>query len=124
MCDCYMAKCAGCGRGVPMHLGDFDTGRDEVDVFCCRCKGKVPFGVVKMVWSQPYGPNNNQAWKIRRGHITVVSKTLNALSHALDNYPNLFSWEIHQNMCDLDADAIRRLVEADTVERKRTRKGK
>ena len=34
MCDIYTARCAICGSPVPMHLGDFLTGRDEISVFC------------------------------------------------------------------------------------------
>lgn len=34
MCDIYVARCALCGSPVPMHLGDFLTGRDEISVFC------------------------------------------------------------------------------------------
>lgn len=34
MCDIYFAPCKVCGRIIPMHLGDYETERNEVDVFC------------------------------------------------------------------------------------------
>lgn len=36
MCDCYGEKCAhkGCSVIIDMHLGDFETERDEVNVYC------------------------------------------------------------------------------------------
>ena len=36
MCDCYGHECdwPGCEFVIPMHLGDFDTERDEIRVYC------------------------------------------------------------------------------------------
>lgn len=36
MCDCYQHKCnhKDCNVRIPMHLEDYSTGRDEVEVFC------------------------------------------------------------------------------------------
>jgi hypothetical protein len=34
MCDICSLKCACCDVYLPVHLGDFDTERDEVMVFC------------------------------------------------------------------------------------------
>ncbi len=34
MCDCYEATCAGCGKEVPVHIGDFAFDRDEVEAWC------------------------------------------------------------------------------------------
>lgn len=36
MCDCYAHKCRLCNEVIPMHLGDFNTGRSEIDVYCWR----------------------------------------------------------------------------------------
>ena len=37
MCDCYTARCKNCNREIPMHLGDYATARDEIEVFCTTC---------------------------------------------------------------------------------------
>jgi hypothetical protein len=34
MCDCYYHPCKACGLPLPVHLRDFDTGRDEIEVYC------------------------------------------------------------------------------------------
>ena len=36
MCDCYSHKCnhPGCNVRIPIHLEDYETGRDEIKVFC------------------------------------------------------------------------------------------
>lgn len=36
MCDCYGPSCShpGCENIVEMHLGDYLTGRDEVEIYC------------------------------------------------------------------------------------------
>ena len=36
MCDCYQHKCnhENYNVRIPIHLEDFSTGRDEVEVFC------------------------------------------------------------------------------------------
>ena len=34
MCDCYHAPCKVCGTMLPVHLGDFNTDREEIEVFC------------------------------------------------------------------------------------------
>lgn len=34
MCDCYSHKCKECDTKLPVHLGDYETERDEIEVFC------------------------------------------------------------------------------------------
>jgi hypothetical protein len=34
MCDCYCANCCVCGKDLPIHLGDYVTPRQDIDVFC------------------------------------------------------------------------------------------
>lgn len=34
MCDCYHHACKVCGEPLPVHLNDYDTNREEVEVFC------------------------------------------------------------------------------------------
>lgn len=37
MCDCYAHPCKECGKGHEVHLADFNTNRDEIDVYCAEC---------------------------------------------------------------------------------------
>ena len=50
MCDCYSAKCEGCGCNMSIHIADFCTPREKVHPYCPRCtrkfKGKYPKGKV------------------------------------------------------------------------------
>ena len=41
MCDCYGHKCdhPGCEETISIHLQDFETSREEVDVFCYKHLG-------------------------------------------------------------------------------------
>ena len=36
MCDCYAHTCnhKNCTTKIPIHLGDYETGREEIAVFC------------------------------------------------------------------------------------------
>jgi len=34
MCDCYLHKCKFCEEKLPVHLGNFETDRSEIEVFC------------------------------------------------------------------------------------------
>lgn len=36
MCDCYYEGCKVCGRSIPVHITDFITPRENVEVFCGR----------------------------------------------------------------------------------------
>jgi hypothetical protein len=38
MCDCYTAHCAECKIAIPVHIGDFSVGREQVLVFCPDCQ--------------------------------------------------------------------------------------
>jgi len=37
MCDCYDAQCAGCGRLISVHIGDFCIPRERLHVWCPAC---------------------------------------------------------------------------------------
>lgn len=77
MCDCYAHPCT-CGRDyVEMHLGDFDTEREEIEVLCPHCPEPVRHHR-RSVW-----------WITRLGHpVMVVAKTENAHKNMEVNHPN------------------------------------
>ena len=72
MCDCYEGYCAGCGREIPVHIGDFSTNRQNVEIYCWKsaCRETLlarMVGRVKYIgtWQVPeYAPK----WEIlKRG---------------------------------------------------------
>lgn len=34
MCDCYWQKCEQCDEMIPVHIADFCTPRENIEVFC------------------------------------------------------------------------------------------
>jgi hypothetical protein len=49
MCDCFLKPCKVCGRRIPVHLGDFLTDRNEIEVYCWEHLGNLPEGSVAQV---------------------------------------------------------------------------
>lgn len=84
MCDCYVHKCEHCDWMVPMHLEDFSTERDEIQVFC---EDHLPENMTDgMVWEY----NDNEKVKNPRKWHKVFVRWLtdNARIHAQGNSPN------------------------------------
>jgi hypothetical protein len=90
MCDCYYHKCSGCDKKLDMHLADFATGRDEVEVRCGKCmkrmpKPKKPYVVFDCDEKGKFG---------YVGKMMVVSLTANAVGNADGNHPNLMKFTV------------------------------
>jgi hypothetical protein len=102
MCDCYFHKCKECDTKLPVHLGDYETERNEIEVFC---QDHLPnenvriFTVTKtfvytntdgeeeeylLLKTDPYEPPIGWQMGIR-------SLTKNAVLREYLNYPNLAS---------------------------------
>ena len=71
MCDIYNHKCIICGKKIDMHLGDYNTGREEVAVFHEECFEKAV-----------------KRFDADEGRVVVVSVTDNALANQDHNHPN------------------------------------
>jgi len=41
MCDCFMPKCHLCETRLPLHISDFCTPRENVEVYCPQHVGKT-----------------------------------------------------------------------------------
>jgi len=79
MCDIYMHKCKKCKAEIDMHLVDFETGSDEIDVYCHKHIPKnVDFGVI---WA--YGDTKKMG-----GKAYIRSNTKNAKEYWDGNHPN------------------------------------
>lgn len=81
MCDIYNAVCQGkCGEEINMHLSDYNTGRDEVEVFCHNCI--------------PDDRSDGVLWQYREDGTKKLKKvfvralTDNARNNADGNHPN------------------------------------
>jgi hypothetical protein len=87
MCDCYNHKCKECNIKLPIHLGDFSTGSDEIEVFC---KDHIPEHNVRVFTiTENYCGEENEfpiGWKMG-----IRSLTENAIHNENMNYPNLAS---------------------------------
>ncbi len=93
MCDCYYHKCKECDAKLPVHLGDYDTQRDEIEVFC---EDHIPehdvraFTVTGVFEDEEnnYFENDKTyvGWKM-----AMRSLTENAIYNEEGNHPNLAS---------------------------------
>ena len=85
MCDCYTDKCRGCGKGIEMHLSDYDTGRNEIEVYCGKCLPKdLSDGVLWKYKDDMLAPPACHEWQF----VFVRALTDNAKSNADGNHPN------------------------------------
>ena len=74
MCDIYDAKCKECDAEIDMHLGDYNTDRDEVEVFCDK---HIPQQVTDGV-----------LWEYEGKKVFVRVLTANAKANWEGNHPN------------------------------------
>ena len=82
MCDCYDHTCKLCDVDIPMHLGDFETGSDEIDVFC---KYHIPTENVRV-----YTLTDSNEGSFPVGYrIGIRDLTENARARKDENHPNL-----------------------------------
>lgn len=94
MCDCYMHPCdhPGCEDKIPMHLADFDTGSDEIQVFCER---HIPAGAVVYEYSDDEVAMIEDAKNWCK--CAIVPLTDNAKANADGNHPNAWWHRVLQN---------------------------
>ena len=79
MCEIYTAYCQVCGLPIEMHLGDWLTNQDEIEVFC---KGHIPKENV-VVWEA-----SNDLIKHKKTLVGVRPLTRNAEMNHGQNHPN------------------------------------
>jgi hypothetical protein len=76
-----MAECkGGCGEKIEMHLADFNTAPDEVEVFCQNCMPTARIGGI--VWNYKDSP------KAKWQRVFVKALTENAVDNMDGNHPN------------------------------------
>lgn len=81
MCDCYSHKCQApkCKIELEMHLNDYDTGREEIEIYCeAHLPERLDDGVL---------------WEVKLGRkfkkFFVRSLTRNAKKNSAGNHPNV-----------------------------------
>lgn len=86
MCDIYMAVCKCGRRKVDMHLADYNTGRDEIVLYCNKC---IPKKIKKAIlWEYRDSP------RFKPLKIWVKALTENAWVNYQGNHPNSSETEI------------------------------
>lgn len=97
MCDTYSEPCKRCGKFLPMHLGNFNTNRNEILAFCEDCFKGTELNEFNL---KEQGNNIAVLWRYREtkedsSHLfLIVALTRNAEKNANDNYPNSIDPEI------------------------------
>ena len=82
MCDCYAHKCKECELMLPLHLGDFDTERSEIEVFCEKHLPEEQSDGWLWEWCDEEG--DYPKWS----KMFIKWLTLNAKANANENCPN------------------------------------
>lgn len=86
MCDCYEHKCAECDEVLDMHLEDYSTDRDEIEVFCDKHIPENLDDGILWEWSDEVIEEPKE-WR----KIFVRCLTKNARCHSTGNHPN--TWQ-------------------------------
>ena len=81
MCDIYSAPCIICGKLMPVHLGDYDTNRDEIE---CYCEDHIPNINVRIFTLKEDDDEYKKGWKM-----AIRSLTNHAWKNRDMNHPNL-----------------------------------
>jgi hypothetical protein len=86
MCDCYTAKCKICETLLPLHLGDYETGRTEIEVFCEKHLPNIDCRIFTLTENEDVYPIG---WQMG-----IRALTDNAREYKDYNHPNLAAdWE-------------------------------
>ncbi len=81
MCNCYDHKCKECEAEIPIHLADFATDPEEIEVFCHRHIPKTDVRIFKLRKKECGFP--------RGSLIGIRSLTQNAKENEDGNEPNM-----------------------------------
>lgn len=82
MCDCYSHKCQApdCNVHLEMHLNDYDTDRDEIEIYCeAHLPENMDDGVL---WDVQLEDKSHTKFFVR-------SLTENARNNSEGNHPNI-----------------------------------
>lgn len=106
MCDCYEHPCLACGREIPMHIGDYAVGRDEIAILhgkCLEgwiatpliCPGK-PRPATYVLWEidEIDEAQSRVSGLVAGDQIAVVPLTIDAVNCHEDNHPNVLDCHI------------------------------
>ena len=89
MCEIYYDECTVCKKLIEIHLGDYETGRLEIDVFCNE---HIPSNNVVIWQGKDYWYSTNLQEHLMVGNpitVGVHALTKNARKNKDMNSPNL-----------------------------------
>lgn len=90
MCDVYQHKCKECDTMLDIHLGNFSTEREEIEVFCQNHLPEEDVRIFTVTTPDQRDENIYSGWKMG-----IRSLTDNARANKNINHPNIFSdWKI------------------------------
>lgn len=96
MCDVYFTMCKMCGTGLPVHLGDYSTDRDEVEVFCSE---HLPNHDVRIFTLIEDDIEDNSIIYPKGFTMGIRYLTDNAKYHKNINHPNIgVAWEMKDRL--------------------------
>ena len=83
MCDCYDENCSekGCQELLPVHLGDYETNREEIKVYC---ENHIPINDCRIFIIKEEDEGFPKGWKMG-----IRSLTDNAREFKDYNHPNV-----------------------------------
>ena len=100
MCDMFITGCAICGAPLPIHLGDYETGRNEIEVFCLN---HLPsHNVTVFTTTEDELDDNLPIKKFAQLYpegfcMGIRYLTVNAIENKEKNVPNIASdWEVEE----------------------------
>jgi len=98
MCDILNHPCKICGADLPLHLGDYETGREEVE---CYCEKHIPgkniriFNFIEDDIDPEYYKMGDTIEFPKGYKMGIRALTGNAIEHKDKNYPNTMAdWTI------------------------------
>ena len=102
MCDIFMEECKGCTKEFNIHLGDYNTAREEIEVYCDKCCPDKDISIFHVFDFNKHNAVNDFWVHTKKGmfikdkyladlnvyKMGIRMKTKNAKKHRKLNHPN------------------------------------
>jgi hypothetical protein len=98
MCDCYYHPCKVCRRKIPVHLGDFNTDRGEIEVYCWKHLRAIPKGypAVFFTFGDLEEEKKREFRVLYKGEKHLIGKTVAFVPLT----KNAYKWTIEEENCN------------------------
>ena len=102
MCDVFVKGCVVCGKDLPVHLGDYSTGRKEVVVFCSEHIPEKDVSIFTLTEDDIYEdlPYIQRVVLFHKGFVMGMRYlTENAIKNKGKNHPNIGAdWVVEERL--------------------------